>query len=69
MKQKNKARKIISAKITAQLILPLLEKYYRAKFLGLEHIPDTPFLGVGNHLGVHFCTRGLFVARQVSYNE
>ena len=34
--------------------LPILEKYHRAEFLGLENIPDTPFLAVGNHSGMHF---------------
>lgn len=42
------------AKKTAELLLPLFEAYYRAKFLGMENIPDKPFLGVGNHLGVYF---------------
>ncbi|MFC2176733.1 1-acyl-sn-glycerol-3-phosphate acyltransferase [Bacteroidota bacterium] len=38
----------------AHVYLPLLKSYYRAEFKGLENIPDTPFLGVGNHLGMHF---------------
>ncbi len=42
------------AKGVAKLFTPLLEKYYRAQFIGLEHIPNDPFLAVGNHLGVYF---------------
>jgi len=38
----------------AQLYLPVLEKYHRAEFIGLENIPEGPFLGVGNHTGMHF---------------
>ena len=41
-------------KKAANIYLPILETYYRAKFIGIENIPITPFLGVGNHLGVHF---------------
>jgi 1-acyl-sn-glycerol-3-phosphate acyltransferase len=41
-------------KETAKHLTPFLEKYYRAKYEGLENIPDTSFLGVGNHLGVYF---------------
>ncbi len=44
----------ILARKTAKLLLPLFESYYRAKYFGLENIPDTPVLGVGNHLGVYF---------------
>jgi 1-acyl-sn-glycerol-3-phosphate acyltransferase len=43
----------------AKLYLPVLEKYHRAKFLGFEHIPQTPFLGVGNHSGMHFMPESL----------
>jgi len=53
MTQNNKQEMILASK-SAKLILPFLKKYYRAKFVGLENIPDNPFLGVGNHLGVHF---------------
>ena len=42
------------ARKVSNFLLPALEKYYRVKYIGLEHIPDTPFLGVGNHLGVKF---------------
>lgn len=38
----------------AKWYLPVLEKYYRAEFIGLDNIPDGPFLGVGNHTGMHF---------------
>lgn len=38
----------------AKVYLPIIQSYYRTKFIGLENIPTTPFLGVGNHLGVHF---------------
>ena len=38
----------------AKWYLPILEKYYRAEFIGLENIPDGPFLGVGNHTGIHY---------------
>ncbi len=43
----------------AKLYLPVLEKYHRAKFLGLENIPEKPFLGVGNHSGMHFMPESL----------
>lgn len=43
----------------ARLYLPVLEKYHRAKFLGLENIPQKPFLGVGNHSGMHFMPESL----------
>ncbi len=43
----------------ARLYLPVLEKYHRAKFLGLDNIPQTPFLGVGNHGGLHFMPESL----------
>jgi 1-acyl-sn-glycerol-3-phosphate acyltransferase len=43
----------------AKLYLPVLEKYHRAKFAGLENIPETPFLGVGNHSGMHFMPESL----------
>ena len=42
------------ARKVSNFLLPALEKYYRVKYIGLENIPDTPFLGVGNHLGVYF---------------
>lgn len=39
----------------ASLYLPIIEKYHRATFQGMENIPaDTPFVSVGNHGGVHF---------------
>jgi 1-acyl-sn-glycerol-3-phosphate acyltransferase len=38
----------------AKWYLPVLEKYYRAEFIGLDNIPDGPFLGVGNHTGIHY---------------
>jgi 1-acyl-sn-glycerol-3-phosphate acyltransferase len=47
-------KRLIVAENTAKLMLPLLQKYHRAKFIGLENIPDKSFLGVGNHLGVYF---------------
>lgn len=42
------------ARRLSHYILPLIEKYYRAEYKGLENIPDDPFIGVGNHLGVYF---------------
>lgn len=42
------------ARRLSKLLLPIIEKYFRAKYKGLENIPDTPFIGVGNHLGVYF---------------
>lgn len=42
------------ARKLSKLLLPVIQKYFRAKYLGLENIPDTPFIGVGNHLGVYF---------------
>lgn len=38
----------------AKLLLPTFNKYYRAEFIGMENIPNRPFLGVGNHSGMHF---------------
>ena len=38
----------------SHLLLPIFEKYFRVEYIGLENIPNTPFLGVGNHLGVYF---------------
>lgn len=38
----------------ARLWLPVLEVYHRAKFEGLDNLPDSAFLAVGNHSGVHF---------------
>ncbi len=38
----------------ARLWLPILERYYRVQYRGLENIPEIPFLGVGNHLGMYF---------------
>ena len=43
----------------ARLYLPILETYHRAKWLGLENIPDEPFLGAGNHTGMHFMPESL----------
>ena len=54
MKQRSPVKEMFLAKRSAKILEPLLEKYYRAKFFGLENIPETPFLGIGNHLGVHF---------------
>lgn len=42
------------ARKLSHILLPVIQKYFRAKFKGLENIPDTPFIGVGNHLGVYF---------------
>ncbi len=42
------------AKKVARVAEPILQKYFRAKFEGLGNIPDEPFLGVGNHLGLYF---------------
>lgn len=42
------------ARRLSHLVLPVIEKYYRADYIGLENIPDSPFIGVGNHLGVYF---------------
>jgi 1-acyl-sn-glycerol-3-phosphate acyltransferase len=38
----------------AKLWLPILERYHRARFEGLDNLPDSAFLAVGNHSGVHF---------------
>ena len=54
MKNKGEVKEMYLAKKSAKILKPLLEKYYRAKFIGIENIPDTPFLGIGNHLGVYF---------------
>lgn len=42
------------ARRLSHIILPFIEKYFRARFKGLENIPNAPFIGVGNHLGVYF---------------
>lgn len=54
MEEMKEVKEMLLGKKTAKLITPLLEKYYRAKFIGLENVPSTPFLGIGNHLGVYF---------------
>lgn len=38
----------------AKYYLPIVQKYHRAEFLGLDNIPEGPFLAAGNHTGVHF---------------
>ncbi len=43
----------------AKLYLPILENYHRTKWVGLENIPDEPFLGAGNHTGMHFMPESL----------
>ncbi len=48
-----KARKV------AKVVLPVVETYHRAKWIGLESIPDEVFLGVGNHTGMHFMPEAL----------
>ncbi|MCB9204225.1 MAG: 1-acyl-sn-glycerol-3-phosphate acyltransferase [Flavobacteriales bacterium] len=47
------------ARKVAKLFLPILEFYHRAKWIGLENIPDEVFLGVGNHTGMHFMPESL----------
>jgi 1-acyl-sn-glycerol-3-phosphate acyltransferase len=42
------------AQKASKRLLPLIEKYYRTQYKGLDNIPDEGFLGVGNHLGVYF---------------
>ena len=42
------------AKKASKTVFPLLKKYYRAQFIGLENIPEHSFLAIGNHLGVYF---------------
>ena len=70
MEEKNKLKELYLAKKASKLLLPLLEKYYRAKFIGLNNIPDTPFLGVGNHLGVYFMPESfLWLAKYHSIEE
>lgn len=54
MATQSNPKRLILAENAAKLMLPLIQKYHRAKFLGLENIPDHSFLGVGNHLGVYF---------------
>ncbi len=54
MAQDKYPKRLIIAEKTAKLVLPVLGRYHRAKFIGLENIPDKSFLGVGNHLGVYF---------------
>jgi len=43
----------------AKMYLPVLETYHRATWHGLDNIPDEPFLGVGNHTGMHFMPESL----------
>lgn len=47
------------ARKLANLLLPVMETYHRAKWYGLENIPDRNFLGVGNHTGMHFMPESL----------
>lgn len=42
------------ARKVGRMTLPIFELYYRAKWYGLENIPDDVFLGVGNHTGLHY---------------
>ena len=39
MNHKSEIKELYLAKKTAQFVLPLLEKYYRAEYKGLENIP------------------------------
>ena len=54
MEQKSNLKELKLARKTAKRLLPVLEKYFRVHWKGLDNIPASPFLGVGNHLGVHF---------------
>jgi 1-acyl-sn-glycerol-3-phosphate acyltransferase len=47
------------ARKVAKVYLPILETYHRAKWIGLENIPEEVFLGVGNHTGMHFMPESL----------
>jgi 1-acyl-sn-glycerol-3-phosphate acyltransferase len=47
------------ARKVAKLYLPVLEFYHRAKWIGLDNIPEEVFLGVGNHTGMHFMPESL----------
>lgn len=38
----------------AKNILPKIEKYFRAEYKGFDNIPNSPFLGVGNHGGAYY---------------
>ena len=52
------------ARKLAKVTLPVMETYHRAKWIGLENIPDQIFLGVGNHSGMHFMPESmLWVAK------
>lgn len=53
----------------AKFYLPILETYHRAKWTGLENIPDVPFLGVGNHTGMHFMPESLLWLSKYHYEE
>jgi len=54
MTNKENPNTVLLARKAAKFLYPLFKKYYRARFKGIGNIPDTAFLGVGNHLGVHF---------------
>jgi 1-acyl-sn-glycerol-3-phosphate acyltransferase len=54
MEDTSSLKELKLAEKTAKRLLPVLEKYFRVKWKGLDNIPTTSFLGVGNHLGVHF---------------
>lgn len=49
----------VKARKVAKWYLPIIETYHRAKWIGLENIPDEVFLGVGNHTGMHFMPESL----------
>lgn len=53
MKKDTPSKELLAQK-AAKRFLPYIQKYYRAKYYGLDHVPKTPFLAVGNHLGVYF---------------
>lgn len=52
--QEGEIKEMKLAKKASKTIFPVLKKYYRAKFIGLENIPEKSFLAIGNHLGVYF---------------
>jgi len=52
--EKGEIKEFKLAKKASKTLFPLLKKYYRAKFIGLENIPEKSFLAVGNHVGMYF---------------
>lgn len=57
------------ARKVAKIHLPILEAYHRATWKGLENIPEVPFLGAGNHTGMHFMPESFLWLAKYHFEE